>query len=96
MVNISAGYLSDMELGRVPSPTEQVIIDLANALRMDKKILLEAASKVDPELSSYVKQPQVADFLRMAKDQEFNSEDWERITQLAKLSRLGKDKKEIE
>jgi len=26
----------------------------------------------------------------MAKDQEFNDDDWDRLTQLAKLSKLGK------
>jgi hypothetical protein len=49
------------------------------------------AKKVDPELAQYVvDQPQAADFLRMAKDQHYNDDDWDRLTQLAKLSKLGK------
>ncbi len=87
----SPGYLSDVESGNVPPPSEETIVQIATALDVDKKALLNAAKKVDPELSEYVaEQPQAADFLRMAKDQEFNDDDWNRLTQLAKLSKLGK------
>ncbi len=87
----SPGYLSDVESGNVPPPSKETIVQIANALNVDKKTLLNAAKKIDPELSEYVaEQPQVADFLRMAKDQEFNDDDWDRLTQLAKLSKLGK------
>jgi len=87
----SPGYLSDVESGNVPPPSEETIVQIANALNVDKKTLLNAAKKIDPELSEYVaEQPQAADFLRMAKDQEFNDDDWDRLTQLAKLSKIGK------
>jgi transcriptional regulator with XRE-family HTH domain len=91
LIEKSPGYLSDVESGNVPPPSEETIVQIANALNVDKKALLNAAQKIDPELSEYVaEQPQVADFLRMAKDQEFNDDDWDRLTQLAKLSKLGK------
>jgi len=91
LIEKSPGYLSDVESGNVPPPSEETIVQIANALNVDKKALLNAAKKIDPELSEYVaEQPQVADFLRMAKDQEFNDDDWDRLTQLAKLSKLGK------
>jgi transcriptional regulator with XRE-family HTH domain len=91
LIDRSPGYLSDVESGNVPPPSEETIVQIANALNVDKKALLNAAKKVDPELSEYVaEQPQVADFLRMAKDQGFNDDDWDRLTQLAKLSKLGK------
>ena len=91
LIEKSPGYLSDVESGNVPPPSEETIVQIANALNVDKKTLLNAAKKIDPELSEYVaEQPQVADFLRMAKDQEFNDDDWDRLTQLAKLSKLGK------
>ena len=95
MINKSPGYLSDVENGLVPPPSEAVIIDIAEALRVDKKELLQAARKVDPELSEYVAdQPQAADFLREAKDKKFSEEDWETITQLAKIAKLGKGEEE--
>jgi transcriptional regulator with XRE-family HTH domain len=94
LINNSAGYLSDVELERVPPPSEEVILRIAIALDADKKELLLAAKKVDPELSSYVaQQPQAADFLRLAKEKEFDNEDWERLAQLAKISKLGKAEK---
>ena len=92
-INKSAGYLSDVENGRVPPPSEAVILDIAAALQADKKELLKAASKVDPELSDYVAhQASAADFLRMAKERDFGNGDWERLTQLAKIAKLGKEK----
>lgn len=95
LINKSPGYLSDVENGRVRPPSEVVLLDIAEALHVDKNELLKAASKVDPELSGYVaEQSQAADFLRMAKDQEFDNGDWERLTQLAKIAKLGKEGKE--
>ena len=91
LIGKSPGYISDVELDNVPSPSEETIVRMANALNVDKNALLSKAKKIDPELSEYVaEQPQVADFLRMAKDQEFNDDDWDRLTQLTKLSKLGK------
>jgi transcriptional regulator with XRE-family HTH domain len=91
-VGTSPGYLSDVEQGNAPPPSEQVIIKIADALGVDKHPLLQDAKKIDPELTRYVAdQPLAADFLRMAKNQHFDSDDWHRLTQLAKISRLGKD-----
>ena len=92
LIDKSPGYLSDVEIGRVPPPSEGVILNIAKALSVDKRKLLMAASKVDPELTEYVVQhPDAADFLRMAKDQSYNSEDWERLIQLARIANLGKE-----
>jgi len=92
LIHKSPGYLSDVELDQVPPPSEKMILDIANALGVDKITLLSAARKQDPEISEYVvNEPQAADFLRMAKNRKFNSDDWERLRQLAKLSKLGKE-----
>lgn len=96
LIGKSPGYISDVELDNVSPPSEEIIVNISKALSTDKKVLLSKAKKVDPELSEYVvDQPQAADFLRMAKDQEFSGDDWDRLTQLARLSKLGKseDKK---
>ena len=91
LINKSPGYLSDVENGRVPPPSEAVILETAVALNVEKETLLSAARKVDPELSRYVaERPQAADFLRMAKDEDWENGEWERFTQIAKLARLGK------
>jgi transcriptional regulator with XRE-family HTH domain len=96
-INKSPGYISDVENDRVPPPSVGVIEDIAAALIVDKNLLLSAASKVDPELSDYVvKQPQAADFLRMAKEQNFENGDWKRINRWIKRSKLGKREKDEE
>ncbi len=92
LIDKSPGYLSDVELDRVPPPSEKMIVDIAKVLNVDKTALLSAARKLDPEISEYVaEKPRAADFLRMAKNRGFDSDDWERLQQLAEISKLGKD-----
>ena len=85
LINKSPGYLSDVERDHVPPPSEDVILKIAEAMNADKKELLAVAQKMDPEISNYVAQePEAADFLRMAKDKEFDHEDWERLSKVLK------------
>jgi len=91
LIEKSPGYLSDVEQDRVPPPREQVIVRMAEVLNIERDILLQAARKVDPEITDYVSQQlPAADFLRMARDEEFDDEDWERLKELARISKLGK------
>ena len=91
IVKKSPGYLSDVEHDNVPPPSEDVILKIAVALNVDKKELLTAAQKMDPEISSYVTgEPEAADFLRMAREKKFDREDWETLTRLAEAAKLGK------
>ena len=95
LIDKSPGYLSDVEHDHVPPPSEDVILKIAAALNADKRDLLSVAQKMDPEISSYVAQePEAADFLRMAKEKEFDSEDWETLSKLAEAANLGKIEKE--
>jgi transcriptional regulator with XRE-family HTH domain len=95
LIERSPGYLSDVELGNVPPPSESVIVKIAAALNVDRKGLLNAAEKMDPELADYVaRRPQAADFLRMARDKAFDDDDWQRLSRLAEISRLGKPDKD--
>lgn len=94
-VGISPGYLSDLENEKVAPPSEKLILEMARTLGIEKDELLKAAEKVDPEVAQYVAQePRAADFLRMAKDQEFRKDDWEKLSQLAKIAGLGKQEEE--
>ena len=91
LIDKSPGYLSDVEHDHVSPPSEDVILKIAAALAVDKRELLKVAQKMDPEISSYVaREPEAADFLRMAKEKEFDHEDWERLSQLAEAAKLGK------
>lgn len=95
LIDKSPGYLSDVENGRVPPPSEAVIVRMAAALMLDKTVLLNAAQKVDPELSDYMAQePRAADFMRLARERGFDDEDWERLKDLARIAKLGKTEEE--
>jgi transcriptional regulator with XRE-family HTH domain len=90
LVEKSPGYISDVEQENVAAPSEEVIVKIAEALRVDKNELLSAASKLDPELSRYVaSEPQAADFLRRAKERGFGREDWKKLDKLAEIVELG-------
>jgi transcriptional regulator with XRE-family HTH domain len=94
LINKSPGYLSDVEHDHVPPPSEDVIVKIAAALGVDKKDLLAIAKKMDPEISNYVaREPEAADFLRMAREKKFDSEDWETLTNLAQAAKLGQEGK---
>lgn len=94
-IGISPGYLSDLENEKVAPPSEKLILDMARTLGIEKDELLRAADKVDPEVSEYVAhEPRAADFLRMAKEQNFDNGDWEKLSQLAKLAGLGRQEEE--
>jgi transcriptional regulator with XRE-family HTH domain len=95
VVDKSPGYLSDVKNGKVPPPSDGVILDLAKPLHVDKRDLLSAARKIDPEISDYVsRQPKAADFLRLARERIYDDEDWERLARLAEIAKLGKEEKE--
>ena len=97
LINKSPGYLSDVEHDHVPPPSEDVILKIAEAMTADKKELLALAQKMDPEISNYVaREPEAADFLRMAKDKKFDSDDWEKLSQLVQIANLGKVDKDDE
>jgi transcriptional regulator with XRE-family HTH domain len=94
-IEISPGYLSDVENEKVAPPSEAVILEMARVLGIDKTELLRAAEKVDPEVTEYVAQePRAADFLRMAKEKHFHNGDWEKLSELARVVGLGKKEEE--
>jgi transcriptional regulator with XRE-family HTH domain len=93
-VQISPGYLSDIEQDNVPPPKAEVVLALAEALDADKGVLLSAAGRLDPDVSLYItNKPSAADFLRMARDKGFDDDDWDRLSRMADIARLGKGEK---
>ncbi len=69
-VGIEPSYLSKIERGQQPPPSEQTIQSLARELNEDPDMLLALAGKVSVELQSIVlKRPKLfADLLRQLKD----------------------------
>ena len=94
MIGKSPSYLSEIESGRVPPPSAEMIIDIAGALGGDKNELLAAASKMDPQITDYVAhQPEAADFLRKAREYGFSREDWRKMELLADIAFGRKEEK---
>jgi len=94
LIDKSPGYISDVEQDNVSPPSEDVILRIAAALGVHQSLLLKAAHKLDPELSRYVtEESHAADFLRKAKDMGFEEDDWEKLSQLADIAKLGKTDK---
>lgn len=91
LIGKSPGYISDVEQDNVPPPSEQVILKMASVLNIDREMLLKAAHKMDPELTSYVAdEPQAADFLRKAKARGFDRDDWDKLSKLADILKPDK------
>jgi transcriptional regulator with XRE-family HTH domain len=69
-LNIQPSYISKVELGQVPPPSEATIIRLAEALHEDTDILLALAGKVSADLRQVIlKRPKLfADLIRQLKD----------------------------
>lgn len=70
MIDIQPSYVSKVERGEVPPPSEATIVRLAEALQEDPDVLLAMAGKVSAELREViVKRPKLfADVIRQLKD----------------------------
>lgn len=69
-VGIEPAYLSKIERGVFPPPSEEVIVKLAAVLGEDKDILLALAGKLSTDLQQIIRQrPKlVADLLRQLRE----------------------------
>lgn len=63
-VGIDFTYLSKIESGIMPPPSEKVIIKLAKVLDADKDELITLAGKVPSDLSQILKNKEILQFLR--------------------------------
>lgn len=54
-VGITGPYLSNIELGKVPPPSAERVIAIAEKLGVDKQKLLSKAGHIDPEFASIFK-----------------------------------------
>jgi HTH-type transcriptional regulator, competence development regulator len=69
-VGVEPAYLSKVERGEVPPPSEQMIARLADELGEDPDVLLALGGKVSAELQAIIRQrPKLfADLLRQLKE----------------------------
>ncbi len=88
-VSIDAGYLSKIEAGKVPPPSEKVIGNLAQVLHADKDELMVLAGKspkdIEPIITEDVRIPGI---LRRARG--LNAQDWEKVEKYIEQLKSGK------
>ena len=63
-VNVDFSYLSKIESGAVPPPSEKVILQLVEALNADKDELTILAGKIPPDIAQILKNPETLQHLR--------------------------------
>lgn len=82
-VGIDFTYLSKIENGKMPPPSEEVILKLAKELDADADELLQLAKKVPEDIKSQInKSPALPAFLRSIRDLD--------NTQIKKLEEYAK------
>jgi len=69
-VNVDFTYISKIESGAVPPPSEKVILQLVEALNADKDELTILAGKIPPDIVWILKSPEVLQFLRSGRIQK--------------------------
>lgn len=83
MVGIDFTYLSKIETGNMPPPSQETIKKLANALKADADELLLLADKVPTDvLDAITGSPEMPSFLRQIRN--LPSEDMEKLKKYAK------------
>lgn len=77
-IDVSAAFLSKMEMNETPPPKAEKIKKMAELLEVDADLLLSKARKVDPTLPEMIiERPQMANFLRSAnKLSDKEIKDW--------------------
>jgi transcriptional regulator with XRE-family HTH domain len=93
-VGLSPTYLSRIENGKEPPPSEPIIERLADALGVDRYELLSLAGRVPSEFyEAFQKNPRgVASFMRTASEVGLEKDgDWDRLEkQIRKIKKVEK------
>lgn len=93
MVGIDFTYLSKIETGNMPPPSQETIKKLASALKADTDELLLLADKVpDDVLDTITDSPEMPSFLRQIRG--LPTEDMEKLKRYAKKLKAKSSKKD--
>jgi transcriptional regulator with XRE-family HTH domain len=80
-VDLSPTYISRVETGKIPPPTQKRIKSMARLLNVKVDDLYAAAGKVDPEVEAYIRRVKTLPaFLRAAKKAGLGASDFEKRT----------------
>jgi len=80
-VGVNVTYISKIENGEFPSPSEKVIKKIAQALEYDYQKLMLLADKLPSDYASMIrKNPRIADFMRVANS--LTESQWNEIQKI--------------
>jgi len=80
-IDLSPTYISRVETGKIPPPTEKRIRSMARLLGVPADDLYTAAGKLDPEIEAYIRRVKtLPGFLRAAKKAGLKADDFENLT----------------
>ena len=90
-ITIDFTYLSKIENGVMPPPSEKVILQLATALNTDRDELLTLAGKIPPDIAKLLKDQETIKFLRSDRVQKkVGADKEEAVHRLEGLKNLPK------
>lgn len=79
-VDLSPTYISRVETGKIPPPTERRLKIMARLLDIPPDVLYASAGKVDPDVEVYVRRVRsLPAFLRAARKAGLGEADFERM-----------------
>lgn len=88
-IDVSAAYLSKVEMGEALPPKAEKIQKMAELLGVNADELLALAGKVDPVLPEIIRnRPAMADFLRTANAAKITDEQLEKLTKRLKSGKI--------
>lgn len=67
---ISVSYLNDIEQGYRKPPVGLIVVQIADALGLDRQSLLDLAGKADPELEEAIRDPKMQALFRKVMEKE--------------------------
>ena len=85
---LSAAFISKMEVGDFRPPKAENIIKIAKILNINEDFLLQKANKISDEIQDFIftttRPSQLATFLRKAKEKDKHEEFWQKIEKIIK------------
>ncbi len=80
-VELSPTYISRVETGKIPPPTERRIKVMARLLGVPMDDLYTAAGKIDPDVEDYIRKVKgLPEFLRVAHREGLGQKEFEALT----------------
>lgn len=68
-INVTAGYLSQVESGRMGPPTDERIAQIAEVLGLPKEDMLRICGRLDPDITEYLTQrPECQELLKVTQE----------------------------